>query len=135
MKKFNLKLLIGLFTLSLAIVACSDDDAPVSTVTPADFAGTYTATDNCSTTSTYDLIVAVSGDGLVITNLANLTTTVNATVSGSSLTIAEQNGDPLGFTKLSGSGTLSEDKSTLTINYTLTALGIPISCSVSCAKQ
>ncbi|MEZ4983237.1 MAG: hypothetical protein R2769_16945 [Saprospiraceae bacterium] len=88
----------------------------------AKFVGTYTVSDDCSSSGTATYIVtAIAGasDNMVaISNFWNVfNNPVVATVDGDALTIANQDPDSDGFT-VEGSGTYSNG--TITMSYTIT---------------
>jgi len=88
------------------------------------FTDTWTVNEDCSSSAPASYIVSISNGAAVnqvtITNVWDaFSNSVVATVEGSTITIATQEPDSDGFT-VSGSGTISSDGNTITMNYTVT---------------
>ncbi len=84
------------------------------------FTGSWLATDVCSQTYNYTATITESSteaDKILITNFGGFGSTVvaTATVSGSTFTVPTQ---VFGYVTLSGSGSISGDALTITVNYT-----------------
>ena len=97
----------------------------------AKFKGAWTAQDGCSLSGSASYGVSVtSGSGIMdvkITNVWNsFVNVVNATISGSTITIPTQEPDADGF-RVSGTGTISTDGHTITWSYTVTDTGSGLS--------
>lgn len=89
----------------------------------AKFKGTWNVSDGCSLSGTASYQVGVSsGSGIFDVKISNVwnsfINSVNATISGSSISIPNQEPDNDGFT-VSGSGTISSDGNTITWSYTI----------------
>lgn len=103
------------------------------------FIGTYSVTESCASGNyTYSLTISEASQNTVTVVLTNLgdfqSTTLNATVSGTSLTIASQTVDVSG-TSVTFSGQGALNGSTLTINYGATYNGTTDNCTATCLKQ
>lgn len=135
------KLFYCLTCLSIAaasiLYGCKKKDDPKD-FTNADYAGTWSVSDQCNSTTTFNMTAAASGsNGVTFTNFHG-GFTINGTVSGNTLTIASQNatsatlGGPYTF---SGSGTLNS-ASSLTITYSFSAVGTSgsVNCTSTCTK-
>jgi len=91
------------------------------------FKGTWTVQDNCSMSGTGSYVVTITSGSAItdvlITNVwGQFTNSTLATVSGNTISIASQQPDNDGFA-VSGSGTISTDGNTITMNYTVTDTG------------
>jgi hypothetical protein len=85
------------------------------------YKGTWTVSDNCSSSGTASYIVTVTSGGSILeVNIANFwdafINPVKATINGNTISIANQSPDNDGFF-VSGTGTLSG--STITWSYTI----------------
>ncbi len=119
-------------------VDATDDDGSCTFDRTA-FIGTYNVSESCTSGNyTYSMTVAEASANKVTVTLTNLgdfqSTVLNATVSGTSLTIPSQSVTVNGTTiQISGQGTLNN--TTLTIIYTATYNGTSDNCTATCLKQ
>ncbi len=94
------------------------------TLSRAKFIGSFSVTDACSASgsATYTTGIATSSaavDRVLITNFWDVfTNTVVASISGNTITIADQEPDNDGF-RVSGSGTINAAGTSITINYSV----------------
>lgn len=99
------------------------------------FVGTFQGTETCgSGTDAYSITITASSNAytILVSNLydAGSSFTVSATVSQSSITIANQT---VNSVAISGSGSISGN--TLTVSYTLTYQGVSDTCTLTALKQ
>lgn len=109
-----------------------------SSATSGDYVGNYNTTSSCGGTPfTYTLTVAANGaNAITIDNLSNLGQnlgTVNATINGLVVTIPQQQPSGSAFT-VNGSGTLSNNKKTLNLSYTVSDGGSQSVCTSNGTK-
>lgn len=111
--------------------------AGTGTATSADYAGVYNTTSSCGGNPfSYSLTVAANGtNAITINNLSNLSGlgTVNATINGLVVTIPQQQPSGSVFT-VNGSGTLSSNKKTLNLSYTISDGGSQSNCTSNGTK-
>lgn len=114
-----------------------DDGSCDPSATTAQFTGNWVLSENCdlSGTDTYSLTIATSALADYTLNIGNFwnafTNTVTATVSGTNLTIANQDPDNDGYT-VSGSGTVSGN--TMTLSFTISDGTDTNTCTATLAK-
>ncbi len=100
------------------------------------FLGTYDVTETCDgTTYNYNITInesSTSADGILIENFFDIGITVNATVSGNTLTIPTQIGQGTAAT-FEGSGNISGN--TLELSYTGIEAGVSLTCTADATKQ
>lgn len=109
-----------------------------SSATSSDYAGVYQTTSSCGGNPfSYSLTVAANGtNAITINNLSNLGQnlgTVNATINGLVVTIPQQQPSGSVFT-VNGSGTLSSNKKTLNLSYTVSDGGSQSVCTSNGTK-
>ena len=111
--------------------ACTDESR-------ADMIGTYTGAEVCgSGNDNYSSTVTEASDvdKILISNLYNtFSANVVATVDGNSFSIASQDPDNNGVT-VSGSGSINDNASIMTITFTITANGGTDNCTSTFTKQ
>lgn len=121
------------------ICATGFEGSECQTETRAKFFGTYNAIESCSESGnfTYQINITTSAANattVLINNFYGVGATVNATVSGSALTIPNQTVSVSGESAtFSGSGQLSGN--ILTLSYTVTVGTSSESCTANCTKQ
>jgi len=129
---------IGTYTVSLIVVTNGNSSTATRTVTvvhhaytPQDFVGTYSVTDACQYTVNYSETISISGSTATIANLGNHGTNLTGNISGSTITIPSQNFYTSGCViwTVSGSGSLSENDSTLNISFAADSANISNTCS------
>lgn len=108
----------ALFSLCFILLAgCSDDDDTTGGCAVADFLGVWNMNEQCGSNDfQYPLTVTETTSGIRLTNLGGLgsNSVVNASVSGSSFTIAPQLVQGATF---SGNGSLNAGCAQLTISW------------------
>jgi hypothetical protein len=140
-KLFSATLLI-FFSASVIIYGCKKKKEEEAISTNADYAGTWSVNETCSSTWAYSMTAAATGsNGITFTNFHKGTQasgfTITATVSDKTITIPSQSatstaqGGPYTF---SGSGTFTPPSS-LSITYSMRDTGgNTISCTATCTK-
>lgn len=114
----------------------SDPEACDPAATVAKFAGTFSATETCTSgNDAYTITIAASGSSeytILITNMYNAGSTfiINASVDQNAMTIANQT--VLGVA-VSGSGTINGNS--LTVTYTVSVGGNSDTCTINAQKQ
>ena len=138
--------LLVFILISSIIFGCKkkkEEETPAAnTSTNADYAGTWSVNETCTSAWSYQMTVAASGsNGLTITNFHKGTQatgfSITATVSDKTITIPTQQatstsqGGPYTF---AGSGTFTPSSS-MSITYTMKDVaGNSISCTSTCTK-
>lgn len=135
----------GTYSVTLTVTndKGTDTKSVVITVNAAstsstDYAGVYQTTSSCGGNPfSYSLTVAANGaNAITINNLSNLGSslgTVNATINGLVVTIPQQQPSGSVFT-VNGSGTLSSNKKTLNLSYTVSDGGSQSNCTSNGTK-
>lgn len=128
----------GTYTVSLIVVTNGNSSTATRTVTvvhhaytPQDFAGTYSVSDACQSTVNYNETITIFGSTATINNLGNHGTNVTGNITGSNITIPSQNFYTSGslIWTVSGSGSLSENDSTLNISFTSDSANVSNTCN------
>lgn len=138
------KLTLSAVFLSSLIAVTSISCKKNKEKTNADYAGTWSVSETCTSAWSYQMTIATSGsDGVTITNFHKGTNangfTVTGTVDDKTLTIPSQSascssqGGPYTF---AGTGTLSDDGKSLTFkDYTMKDVGgNTLKCTANCTK-
>ena len=135
MKALPLLLPLTLFLLTTASCG-SDDDAPATPmITRDDYLGSFSVSENCQgATDDYTATITAGSSGreILLNNLYNVNSVIEATVNGTTLTIGEQQD---GFRTFSGSGSISDDGATVTVNFTISGFATPTSCRATFRRQ
>jgi hypothetical protein len=102
------------------------------------FLAQYSVTEACpSGNYSFNMNIAASttaDDAVILNNLGDFGQAVNGTVSGTSITIPNQNISDQGFTiSINGSGSINGNL--LIINYSYDFSGTGETCSMNCTKQ
>ncbi len=126
MKKYDLqsysKILFLTFALVFIAISCEVDDPFDQSDTIDELTGDWTCYEQSSILGNTTYTVTISPDpmntnGILIDNFYGINESIEAVVNGSILTIPDQT-TPDSYT-ISGSGTISGNKNTINLNYTV----------------